>query len=189
MDKNNTLEEERKLALHYIVPVVEIARESFLILDSDLKVLEATPFFYKTFKVTIEETVNKFLYDLGNKQWDIPRLRKLLEEILPEQKLVNDYEVEHNFPEIGQKTMLLNARQIDSLQLIVLVIEDITEKKELENKLKQYTQNLEEKVTERTKEIHSQMKDTEKMNSFMVNREVKMAELKQENKKLKESNE
>lgn len=165
VDKNNTLEEERKLALHYIVPVVEVARESFLILDNNLKVLEVTPFFYETFKVTPEETINKFIYDLGNKQWDIPELKKLLEEILPERKLIHDYEVTHNFPIIGQRTMLLNARQIDSIQLIILAIEDITEKRELE----------------------SRVNESEKMNQFMVGREVKMVELKKENKDLKES--
>lgn len=165
VDKNLTLEEERKLALHYIVPVVEVARESFLILDSNLRVLEATPFFYKTFKVTPEQTINQFIYDLGNKQWDIPELRKLLEEILPERKLVSDFEVEHKFPEIGQKTMLLNARQIDSLQLIILAIEDITGRKALE----------------------SRMDESDKLNQFMVGREVKMVELKKENKELKQS--
>ena len=127
--------ESKKIALHYMQTLVEVARESFIILNSDLTVISANPIFYQNFQVKPVQTENKFLYDLGNGQWDIPELRRLLEEILPKKRVVKNYEVMHIFETIGQKTILLNARQIDSEQLIILAMEDITERKRLEGKL------------------------------------------------------
>src|SRR6185436_19674204 len=81
-------------------------------------------------------TIGQFVYDLGNKQWDIPKLRDLLETILPQKTTFNDYELEHVFSTIGRRTMLLNARQIDEVlgkkRIILLAIEDITARKEAE---------------------------------------------------------
>ena len=88
--------------------------------------------FYRTFRVTPEETQGNLIYDLGNRQWDIPKLRELLEKLLPQKTEVSDYEVDHVFPEIGHKVMLLNARQIagkegaEEKKLILLAIEDRT---------------------------------------------------------------
>lgn len=76
--------DSKELALHYMASLVDVARESFLILDAKLRVLSANPIFYQTFQVSSEETVNKLLYDLGNGQWNIPELKTLLEKILPE---------------------------------------------------------------------------------------------------------
>ena len=115
--------------------IVETAREPLLVLDSDLRVLLANRSFYDSFKVTPEETIGKLIYDLGNRQWDIPKLRTLLEEILPKDNKFDDYEVEHVFSSIGHKIMLLNARRITQKeigsQMILLAIEDITEKMRL----------------------------------------------------------
>lgn len=90
--------------------------------------------FYKTFRVSPEETLNKFIYELGNGEWDIPELRKPFEEIIPGDKQIQDFKVDHEFPEIGRKTMLLNARQIYrrdiGTQMILLAIEDVTERGE-----------------------------------------------------------
>jgi len=127
--------DDKELALHYMQTLVDVARESFLILDHDFRVISANPTFYDVFRVSPKETEGKLLYNLGDGQWDIPELRTLLGEILPENKIVKNYEVRHNFPAIGEKTMLLNARQIDTVQLIVLAIEDITTKKNLEEEL------------------------------------------------------
>src|SRR3989338_6556880 len=96
-------EESKKLMLYYIKTLVDLARESFLILDAYLRVLSANPTFYQSFRVSGEETVNKLLYELGNGQWNIPELKSLLEEILPEKKEVKDYTVEHTFETIGEK--------------------------------------------------------------------------------------
>ncbi len=162
--------------------LVEVARESFLILDSDLRVVSANPTFYQNFQVSPEQTENVFLYELGNGQWNIPILKKLLEEILPMKKVVKDYEVKHTFQKIGEKTICLNARQIDidTAHMIVLAMEDITERKELEQKLADYTSRLELKVLERTKEIADKVRDLESLNKAMVGRELKMIELKNE---------
>jgi hypothetical protein len=177
----------KKLAVHYMETLVEVARECFLILGADLKVIAANPIFYKTFRVGSEQTENKFIYDLGDGQWDIPALRSLLEKILPEKKTVKDYEVTHVFEAIGEKTMLLNASQIDSVQLIILAIEDITDRKQLEIKMAEYTKGLEGKVVERTRQLADRVKELESLNKTMVGRELKMVELKKEIEDLKKN--
>ena len=121
--------------------IFETVREPLLVLDADLNILSANRSFYNTFKVEQGETIGHLIFDVGNKQWDIPALRTLLEEILPAQKLFDNYEVEHYFPAIGHKTMLLNARQIYredvGTQMILLAIEDITGRKRLEDLLRE----------------------------------------------------
>ncbi len=112
--------------------IVDTVREPLLVLDSELRVISTNKAFYDMFKVSREETETRFIYDMGNKQWDIPQLRHLLEEILPQNSKFHNYKVEHKFPTIGEKTMLLNARKIVETSgqspLILLAIEDITEK-------------------------------------------------------------
>lgn len=178
----NGSKESQELALHYMKTLVEVARESFLILDSDLRVVSANPTFYENFKVSPEQTENILLYELGNGQWNIPVLKSLLEEILPQKKVVKDYEVTHTFQKIGEKTICLNARQIDidTAHMIVLAMEDITERKELEQRLAKYTTELEVKVLERTREIGDRVRELETLNKVMVGRELKMIELKKE---------
>ncbi len=121
--------------------IVQTIREPLLVLDSDLMVISASRSFYGFFKVKPEETVGQLIYDLGNKQWNIPKLRELLETILPEKTSFDNYEVEHDFATIGRRTMLLNARQIEQAlgkeRIILLAIEDITERKRLEDLLKE----------------------------------------------------
>ncbi len=90
--KQSELTESKEVALHYMKTLVEVARESFLILDSNLRVISANPMFYQSFHVSLEQTENKLLYELGNGQWDIPELRRLLEKVLPEQKVMKDYD-------------------------------------------------------------------------------------------------
>jgi PAS domain S-box-containing protein len=127
--------------------IVETAREPLVVLDSDLRVLLANRSFYDSFKVTPKETIGKLIYDLGNRQWDIPKLRTLLEEILPKDNKFDDYEVEHVFSSIGHKIMLLNARRITQKesvsQMILLAIEDITERKDIEAGLERTRKELE----------------------------------------------
>lgn len=183
----NDLVESKELAMHYMKTLVEVARESFMILDASLVVISANPIFYQTFQVQLEETEGRFIYELGNGQWSIPELKRLLEEILPQKKVVKDYEVGHIFQTIGKKVMLLNARQIDSVQLIILAIEDITDKKNLEEKLAGYTKELEVKVAQRTAEISNRVRELERINKMMVGRELKMVELKEQISKLKAS--
>jgi len=101
-------------------------------LDNELQVISANMAFYKTFQVSKEETEKKLIYNIGSHQWDIPGLRKLLEEIIPRDSKLNDFEVEYEFPRIGyRKKMMLNAHRIyqegRGKEMILLAIEDITE--------------------------------------------------------------
>jgi PAS domain S-box-containing protein len=123
----------------YTESIVETIREPLLVLASDLRVLSANRSFYDTFKVTLKETTGNLIYNLGNRQWDIPRLRTLLEDILTKNNKFDNYEVEHVFSNIGHKIMLLNARRIIQKeigsQMILLAIEDITERRQLKSLL------------------------------------------------------
>jgi len=109
--------------------IVNTVREPLLVLDSALKVICASRSFYERFFVTPEDTVGQPIYELGNRQWDIPSLRELLENILPRDQSFDGYLVEHDFPAIGHHKMLLNARRIagstDGKQLILLAVESV----------------------------------------------------------------
>ena len=117
-------------ALAYGDDIIATLREPFLVLDNDLRVRTANRSFYDSFHVSKEETENRLVYDLGNGQWDIPALRKLLDEVLSRNRSVYDFEVEHCFPTLGRKTMLLNARPFppDSKnpELILLAVYDVS---------------------------------------------------------------
>lgn len=122
-------EKKRQVALTYIKEIIDVLRECFLIIDSDLKVIAANELFYQTFNVKREETEGQYIFDLGNKQWNIPELKILLTDVIPKQGVISDYEVRHSFETIGEKIMLLNAKQIESSSMIIVAIEDVTEKK------------------------------------------------------------
>lgn len=115
-------------------------REAFLILDADLRVVRANRSFYCLFQVTPEETVGQYVFELSNRHWDIPTLRKLLEDILPQNSHFDDFEVEHTFEKIGRRVMLLSARRVlqddQTTPFILLTIQDITEKKDAEEALR-----------------------------------------------------
>ena len=131
----------------YSESIINTVREPLIVLDQDLRVVTVSRSFYEFFKVKPEETVGQLIYDLGNKQWDIPKLRELLEDILPKKATFDNYEVEHNFADIGRRIMLLNARQIQRAsgkeRIILLAIEDITERKEIEAGLEKTRKELE----------------------------------------------
>ncbi len=119
----------------YAQDIVDTVREPLLILDPSLRVRSANRAFYQTFEVDTEETENRLIYELGNGQWDIPALRTLLEDIIPKSSVFNDFELEHTFPRIGRRVMLLNARQLRAGshdELLVLAMEDVTERRRAE---------------------------------------------------------
>ena len=128
-------------AREFAESIVATIREPLLVLSADLRVISANLPFYRTFKVGEEETHGKYIYDLGNGQWNIPRLRELLEDILPHDTNFNDFRVDHDFEHIGRRIMLLNARRIHrkagDTQMILLSIEDITERSRLEEQYRQ----------------------------------------------------
>ncbi len=134
-------------ARNYSESIINTVREPLITLDKDLRVVSVSRSFYEVFKVKPEETLGQLIYDLGNKQWDIPKLRELLETILPQKTTFDNYEVEHDFATIGRRIMLLNARQIErgmgKERIILLAIEDITERKEIENGLEKTRKELE----------------------------------------------
>ena len=103
-----------------------------------LRVRSANRAFYQTFQVSLEETENRLIYELGNGQWDIPDLRTLLEDIVPKSSVFNDFELEHDFPVIGRRVMLLNARKLQAGhhgELLVLAMEDVTERRRAEEEV------------------------------------------------------
>ena len=153
-------------ARNYAESIINTVREPLISLDKDLRVVSVSRSFYDVFKVRPEETVGQLIYDLGNKQWNIPKLRELLETILPQKTTFDNYEVEHDFATIGRRIMLLNARQIErgegKERIILLAIEDITERKEIENGL--------EKAHEELQELAAELKRTTRAKSeFLAN--------------------
>jgi two-component system CheB/CheR fusion protein len=125
-----TLNEALQESRDYAEAIIETARAPAVVLDGSLRVMKANRAFYEGFKVPPEETEGRFIYDLGNRQWDIPKLRTLLEEILPQNSRFADYEVKHDFPDIGEKVMILNALRLAGSkqrpEMILLGIEDAT---------------------------------------------------------------
>src|SRR5213596_1085231 len=138
----------------YAQDIVDTVREPLLILDTTLRVQSANRAFYQTFHVSAEETENRLIYELGNGQWDIPDLRTLLEDVVPKSSVFNDFELEHTFPVIGRRVMLLNARKLQAGhhgELLVLAMEDVTERRRSEADLKAieaYAQDVVDTVRE-----------------------------------------
>ncbi|HEU5380410.1 MAG TPA: chemotaxis protein CheB [Ktedonobacteraceae bacterium] len=131
--RNAQVQEERAFA----EAVVETIREPLLILDAALRVEHANRAFYQHFHVEAADTERRRLFELGAGQWNIPALRALLEDLLPANHALSDYEVTHTFPRLGQRTMLLNARRIEYSQRILLAIEDVTARTQAEEERKQ----------------------------------------------------
>jgi signal transduction histidine kinase/CheY-like chemotaxis protein len=138
----------------YAQDIVETVREPLLMLDTSLRVRSANRAFYQTFQVSSEETEDRLIYELGNGQWDIPALRTLLEDVIPTSSVFNDFELEHTFPVIGRRVMLLNGRKLRAgshAELLVLAMEDVTERRRSEADLKAietYAQNIVDTVRE-----------------------------------------
>ena len=154
----------------YIRTVVDVVREPVLILDKDLRVMAANESFYQTFQVKHEDTEDKIVYELGNGQWNIAALKKLLEDILPKNTFFKGFEVTHEFPTIGEKVMILNARQIYSKNnraseifppIILLAIEDVTEMMGVAEMLARHTNEFETKMAERTGKLEVHIKKLE----------------------------
>ncbi len=147
--KNKMKELEIQDVLEYTKSIINTVREPLIILYEDLTVALANRSFYQAFKVKPGETEGQLIYVLGNRQWDIPKLRELLEDILPKTASFDNFEVKHDFPDIGKRIMLLNACRIyleaNRTKLIILTIEDITERKKIEE-LREKIRELEAKL-------------------------------------------
>ena len=136
----------------YIRTVVDVLREAVIILDDDCTVLAANEAFYELFATKRKETEGKNIYALGNGQWDIPALKKLLKDIIPKNSFFKGFEVKHNFPTIGHRSIVLNARRIHSKDktntklfppIIMIAMDDVTDLMSIATKLAEYTNHLE----------------------------------------------
>ena len=136
LDVSKIMEAERRAvaAQVYAESIVETVREPLVVLDAGLRVKSANKAFYETFQVFRDDTIGHVIFELSNRQWDIPELRRLLTEILPTKSAFTDYQVEHEFQGLGRRVMLLNARQLEGPKehdpLILLSIDDITESRQ-----------------------------------------------------------
>ena len=155
--KKKMKELEIQDALEYTERIINTVHDPLIILYEDLKVALASRSFYQAFEVKPGETEGRFIYDLGNRQWDIPKLRQLLEEILPKTTSFDNFEIEHDFPGIGRRIMLLNACRLymkaNRTRLIVITIKDITEHKKIEE-LREKIKKLEKQLKKNPKESH-----------------------------------
>jgi PAS domain S-box-containing protein len=150
IDRDVTLQKQAERAMmeaqRFAESITDTVQESLLVLDRDLQVVSANQTFYRVFQVEPNETHGRYLYEIGNGQWDLPQLRPLLEDILPHNTSFDDFEVEHEFERIGRRTMLLNARRIhqrdQETEMILLAILDITIRKEQEKKIREHQQKL-----------------------------------------------
>ncbi len=144
--KHAEREAELRDAISFTRSIVDAVREPLLVLDANLCVTTASHAFYQAFRVSPDQTIGRFIYDLGDGQWNIPALRTLLEEVLPQHKTFNDFEVVHDFPGIGKKVMLLNARKLwreaNNTEHFLLAIEDITEGKRISEELLRSNEDL-----------------------------------------------
>ncbi|MDP3955798.1 MAG: PAS domain-containing protein [bacterium] len=163
----------------YIKTVVDVVREPVLILDKNFCIIAANESFYRVFQVEAEDTEQKIVYELGNGQWNIPALRKLLEDILPKNTFFKGFEVSHEFPSIGHKTMILNARQIHVKEnavfspIIILAMEDVTEMMGVAEMLGRHTKKFEIKTGERIEKlevyIHKLKKEVNELKNMSRN--------------------
>ncbi len=138
-DAQDEVETALRDAVSYLENIIDTVREPMLVLDPKLRVRTASRAFYQIFRVSKQETERQLIHNLGDGQWDIPALRTLLEEVLQTDKSFRDFEVVHDFPTLGRRVMLLNARKLwragNHSDLILLAIEDVTERKRLEDEL------------------------------------------------------
>ncbi|HEY5220877.1 MAG TPA: hypothetical protein VIJ29_01875 [Candidatus Paceibacterota bacterium] len=149
----------------YIKTIVDTATEPFLVLDKDLCVLAANRSYYKLFQVEIKDTEHKYVYEIGDGEWSAPALKTLLLEILPKDTFFAGFEVDHEFPGIGRKVMLLNGRRIYRQgetedifpPIILLAMVDITAMTIVATQLADYAATIENKVTARTEKLETEV--------------------------------
>jgi PAS domain S-box-containing protein len=147
--------------------LIDSIREGLVVLTWDLHVRTANHSFYQTFAVDPGETEGRLIYELGNGQWDIPRLRRLLQDILPRENEFDDVEVEHEFEHIGPRIMLLNGRRLDHEQLILLAIRDLTEERRAQSQREALTSELQHRVKNILNNVRALASQTQQRSSTL----------------------
>ncbi len=185
-DDTNLAEKTWKTGWTYIRTVVDTANEPFLLLDEELHVIAANYAFYTLFEVRAGDTENRLLQDLGQGEWNIPTLQKLLKDILLHDTFFRGFEMSRDFPAIGKKVMLLNARRVhlsnnnatqSHKSIILLVIEDITEMSSIAEKLSRKTKKYENNMIERAEELDVQIAELSHLNKSVTEFKPAIAEL------------
>lgn len=145
-ERHQAAETNLRAALAYAESIVATVREPLLVLDDTLRVRTASRAFYNTFGGAPEDTEGQLMYELGNGQWDIPALRALLEKVLSERAVFKDFEVVHDFPVLGKRAMLVNARPLrmagDNSHMVLVAVEDITERRRIQQELVRSNEDL-----------------------------------------------
>lgn len=143
--------------------IFETIREPLLILDGGLRVESANPAFFRHFRVSTEETLGRSLFELGDGQWNVPALRELLESVLPEHREVEDFQVDHVFPAVGRRIMLVNAREVPRDEAggghVLVALEDITARWRAERASRRYARELERSNRELEEFAHAASHD------------------------------
>ncbi len=172
IDELKRLSERVKKSQDFMEAILDTVREPLLVLNDKLRVVYANSVFLKNFGVNREQSEDKLFYDLGNGQWNAPKLLRMLEEILPKRTRVVDFELEYDFPGSGKRAMLLNACRIeDDKPMILLAIEDITERKRAQTQLEQSYRDLELR-TDAVRELSSKLMRSQDEERRRISREL-----------------
>src|ERR1700741_2568781 len=142
--------ETRNLALSIVATVAETVAEPLLVLDSMMRVRTANKAFYRVFRTTPHDAEGQRLYSLSNARWDILALRDLLEHLLPDNHPFQDLEIEQDFPGVGYRVLLLSGRQLDGFPLILLAIDDLTDRRERDLRLAAIVESSDDAIASKT---------------------------------------
>lgn len=163
-------EQELAAANHYAQAIVDHV-SPLVVLDSALRVVSANDSFLKHFQLSREKTEKHLLFEMGDSQWEIPILRETLERTLPVQGEIRDFEIEHDFRGIGRRTLLLDASQLDHLEITLLRIDDVTTERDAVRSLEELNNTLEVRVEKRTREVRARVAQLQKLSLQLVDAE------------------